>query len=258
MLSTFHLFTSLPLEIRYMIWELTFIPRVIELLYDQLYYQEEDDDSSSSNPEVTEDVRFSIADDDLPLIAALSVCQESRRFAKKSGYRPWKLQNLSDEIKQVMWNPAFDTVSCGEMWGYNINLYTPSWTLYKQFPIEAKLVRFMALPSSQWLDVHDESRCEFDSGGYVEFKSLKEICIVIDIPSEYNWAVQCMESFPGWNFRGPVLLPDSIEEYLVKENSLRSGSNWEVPTLRVVECAKVILSSKTRRFVLRCRSCRDM
>jgi hypothetical protein len=32
------------------------------------------------------------------------------------GYRPWKVQNISWEFRQMMWNPALDTVSFGEYW----------------------------------------------------------------------------------------------------------------------------------------------
>jgi hypothetical protein len=146
MLSIFHLFTSLPLEIRYIIWELTFTPRVVSLIYDQIHYED--------NPNVffpvlkaPHEVRFSIADNNLPIINALSVCQESRNFAKKKGYQPWKLQNLSDEAKQVMWNPALDTVSCGASWRLFDN-YTPTPTFFCQFPVETHLVQYLALPSS--------------------------------------------------------------------------------------------------------------
>jgi hypothetical protein len=253
--STFDPFSSLPLEIRLIIWDIAFTPRVISLLYDQLHWRCNPNgsyDADSIRPELPNDARFSIAEDDLPLISALSVCLKSQNFAKKKGYRTWKLRNISDETKQVRGNPNFDVVCCGESWQPLVSVYTPSIELSRQFPLETTLIRYLALPSSQWWGIP-----EVDNVSFVDFKNVREICTVVDIPMEYTWAVGFKKNRVDTN-QAPFILPDAVKDDFLKEKNQWLDLGRSVPIFRAVTSVKDILSGETRKFMLRCRLCMDM
>jgi hypothetical protein len=120
MAETFTMFPLLPYDIRFSIWEQTFLTRVLRCKYITDHkspfscyrYRTEEGLFVLSQPIGG---RSRIMVPCLPLqpdqqILALSVCQESRDFALKAGYRKWSQPTHGYTIGNVYWNPLYDVV----------------------------------------------------------------------------------------------------------------------------------------------------
>lgn len=253
--STDRYFPSLPLELRLMIWELTLTPRVIPLICERAYYEDfVGVDRFVSTPEGPEALEFAIADNDIPIVSALYICQESRRVALNRGYRPWKLYNLSNEIKLVMWNPAIDTVYFGDSFAPDGLLRVMS----QRYPIETQQLRHMALPTKHWGSANNGVQVE-RVDYWMQFENLEDLCVVIDLPYEYQKAVYAKlpsQEFPGLNPH-PWTIPFDIEADF-EEFYQREVPEFKIPILRVVEDEEDILSGQSMEMVLRCHPCEDM
>jgi hypothetical protein len=232
-------FAAIPFEVRAKIWELTIVPRILNFNYD---FDRILESSPRYKPEEGRR-NFSVDDNDTLDIPALSVCRESRKLAMTKGYRPWKVQNISWEFRQMMWNPAFDTISFGEYWtGVYLILMFGS-----DFPVEKRLVKYLALTSSSWAYPHNNSFP--DTGNLIEFDSLREICVIVDVPYEYQRCIDSGLSDDPW------AIPQAIAQNLSTVAEDFEKSDWKTPYIRAVQSEEGILGGETLQLVLRQYPC---
>ncbi|CZR67672.1 uncharacterized protein PAC_17571 [Phialocephala subalpina] len=275
MATAFTLFPLLPADIRFLIWEQTFLPRILSFTYDDEHntdYNEwpEDWDEVAFNrlfalPASTVQPEF-----DLPgplsgivteSIPALEICRESREFAIKAGYREWT-QVVPSGRMTFMWNPLYDTVLLAEFYDSQKRqpLFVLTDTFCDQFPEQARELRYIAVPTSLWNSEEGESVNEMMVEKWMRFGSLREIAAIVDENYENYRSQMHAHTFPeDKEIAKGCAFPDDIIEGLNegKESSER-WSTWRVPKVRVVGDEESILSTEDWHLQLRCDPCPDL
>ncbi|KAG4428055.1 hypothetical protein IFR05_016463 [Cadophora sp. M221] len=169
MAESFPLFNTLPTELRLLIWQHSLSPGIIPLqcqiqcslstpgtfLYHSFLQPSSERTSNNRSrsrdiPPALVDIRvhFSASHSITPL-PILQTCRESRQFAIRAGYRVWKLRDESGRSRDVMWNAAVDTVSLGTPHRASIPRFYGE-LFRRQFPVEVRRVRSIAVPVSSW------------------------------------------------------------------------------------------------------------
>jgi hypothetical protein len=105
-------------------------------------------------------------------------------------------------------------------------------------------VKYLALISSSWAYPHNNSFP--DTNNLIDFDSLREICVIADVPYEYQ---RCIDS--GVN-DDPWAIPQAIAQNLstVAEEDF-DKSDWKTPYIRVVQSEECILGGEALQLVLR-------
>ncbi len=273
MLESFALFPALPLELRYLIWEHSFQPRTISLLC-QSYCGESSPENfpfkSFLQPPV--DINRSrgevepVADIDIRLHFAasgsiepaviLQVCRESRHFAILRGYVPWILKDVDKCVRQVMWNAALDTISLSAPHRQPLPRFYGE-LFRRQFPVEAKVVQSLAVPSCSWKSRYGETSEVGEC--WVEYAQLKTLVVVLGNPFQFALSrLKGRTSIPNTLEADAWALPRGVRETLDKLASRRSDAHWKVPTVLVVRDEGMILRAGEMEMCLECKSCKSL
>jgi len=259
-LSTFPLFSSLPLEVRYLIWEQTFNPRLIPLRFDRLtsahdtYLHSSDLSRNLTNKphELRKHIRITLSNFALPppRVFALETCKESRAAGLKYGYRSWRMRDRTRR-RDVMWNPALDTV----FFPSREISFNPSYlteVLYIQFPGEATQITRLAIPSTCW-DVTKARQLRMVAR-WMKLRMLKEVVTVVH--EEYERSI-IMFSTNSHGLIETWRLPGDIQARLDQVMQERA-TGWNVESSRVVWNEAGILSGEDLKINLRCYPCEDL
>ncbi len=212
----FDLFNSLPVDIRVMVWDLTFPYRVLAFHFPK--YKDEEHLITSTwdiNPNArTRDAvpeseklfakkehiigpRGILINNSLPLprlvsagifkpVVALSVCRESRDFALRVGYRPWELK-IERKSTTAMWNPLYDTIFLEERFESvkEQPLFVLTEKFKRQFRIQAQELRSLAVYTSHWNQKETNQEIqEVMVEKWMGFRDLTKIIAVMDVPYE--------------------------------------------------------------------------
>ncbi|KAH7305699.1 hypothetical protein BKA65DRAFT_199445 [Rhexocercosporidium sp. MPI-PUGE-AT-0058] len=214
-LETFHIFNNLPIDLRLMIWEITFPERTLTFTLSKYDDRAEDTPARDVSPMFAVDNSdpqglFAVQshvigpggkliNNGLPLpellctekparVMALSACRESRDFAIRVGYRPWNLKTglRLPRWRMMIWNPRYDVVFIDEkhsaIKGQPLFILTEKFK--NSFPKQAKELRSIALYTSHWNQKTPDERVMVEK--WVGFESLTRIIAVMD--KEYETA----------------------------------------------------------------------
>ncbi|KAE8444978.1 hypothetical protein EG329_014106 [Mollisiaceae sp. DMI_Dod_QoI] len=283
MAKEFTLFPLLPSDIRFLIWELTFTPRILSFTYDD----EASTDPSSGRdwdsiafsrlfalPSTTIQPAFDLPGP-LSGIAtesniALEVCRESRSFALKAGYREWT-QIVPSGRMTMFWNPAYDTVSLPEFFDSRRrqHVFVLIDGFCRQFPDQAREVRYLAVPSCLWNYEESEGEGEGVSmnermvGKWRVFECLREIAILLDEGYETYREDLIAERIPEEEEVAAAahccVFPDDVVKGLQEGKKARAEwKDWRVPRVRLVGDEEGVLKGESLQMMLRCDPCPDL
>jgi len=172
------------------------------------------------------------------------------------------------KTKNLLWNPAFDTIFCdGFTQDLGINFFYAD-TLAQQFPFEVAEVRYLALLSSHWVTgTSTKSSLSTKYRGSRKkpsshFKALSEVCIVFDEPYESQYVrnikpLQAKSSKMG-DISPPWRVPGDIQVVFKAEKMKRPDWECVVPTVRLVGSQDKIITGPEEFAALRCYPCPDM
>jgi hypothetical protein len=212
----------------------------------------------------TEQFGFFTADVKTP--DALRVCRESREVALRE-YVAWPIfkviQSMSSfypriDYKEMMWNPKVDVVDFLSADGTTLEMNRLLPMFAKQFPLQAKRVQRLALPSSFW----DSPSSQRDIGmiwPLIDCITLKEFIVVLDEDYEIK-GVEIWRRI-GYSNPRPWILPHDIGDHI---DRLRDHcKKWvpeynplgEKPVVRIVKNESGLFTDEDRQLVLRCFPC---
>ena len=200
-------------------------------------------------------VRLSVDMRTWPALALSSVCHESRDFLYPAGYQTWHLPDIDGVMREIAWNPGYDTVALVGPYTDDISSsYTEILSILH--PDEAKIVRQLVLPSSSWGSRRagtDEGE-EKGSSRWLTFESLREIIVVID----EIWESRFVRRLPSalndfWTFE----IPGDIENGLKNLQETTAWGDRSVPRVRVVKEGAGIFGENVETR-LRCFPCPDL
>ncbi|KAF8853299.1 hypothetical protein BDZ45DRAFT_677747 [Acephala macrosclerotiorum] len=275
MATKFTLFPLLPADIRFLIWEQTFVPRILSFSYDDDHNTDYNEwpvdwdevafDRLFALPEINSQQEFDLPG---PLsgmvtepIQALEICRESREFAIKAGYRAWT-QIVPSGRMTFMWNPIYDTVSLAEFYDSERRkpLFVLTDTFCNQFPEQARELLYLAVPTSLWNNEEDKAVDERMVEKWVKFERLREIAAIVDENYENYRAQQQARTFPEDKEIGKgCTFPDDIIKGLNDGKRAREEwLTWRVPKVRVVGDEESVLSEEDWHLQLRCDPCPDL
>jgi hypothetical protein len=116
---SFTLFPKLPLEIRHIIWELFFVPRIIHITHVfKSGTSREHDEVSPCGAMASAMSAKNILMDHVGLtskihpVIPLSICRDSRAFSLSRGFTTWRFRVPPlHNTQTIMWNPVVDFIS---------------------------------------------------------------------------------------------------------------------------------------------------
>lgn len=249
--TEFTFFPTLPGELRCLIWEHSFSPRVVSLIVDSYA-----PNSPGSQNELY--IKLPV----LAKVSALQTCKESRKVALTQGYKAWNVEG-ADEATNMMWNPRIDVVFISGPYAKDMCMHT----LHRLFPSETTAITRLALETSIFPRgmPHDRRR---QLRQWVTCASLAELILVYDDVYERQCvqtakdvfyelkATSCPWSIPR-DFEYSLKTLDSVMPAVpvVGEEGIR---RTELPKIRVVDNEEGIINGESLELNLRCWPCRDV
>lgn len=169
--QTFYPFKRLPTELRQMIWRLTLIPRIVEVLW-MVHDDDEDDPEEHADEMVPDDIEY-VAHAPLPV--ALQTCKDSRYAVL--GLYPLCFPSETNDAG-IRFNFSLDTLYIND----DLDL------VYHRFmgmlqPTEVSSIKYLALCDSAGYREHSEAWDEYweHLGKSIKnLPALKEFTIVVD------------------------------------------------------------------------------
>jgi len=222
--AEFKLFPLLPPEIRLTIWELSFEPRSISLVYSSLPQNwpskptplmpfPDDYDVARLLHNIHEKFWFTPMKTSIP--AVFQVNREAREAAM-SRYESWAVTDWRGRVKTVRWNPEIDLVALPEG-----DVKSTLCGFFCQFPHVAMNTRRLALPTRSRTDVINSGwgrhLHELHPWLY-PFRKLDELVILLHPKAVDN----------GGGYWIEEILPHAVERYW-KHSQLEAEFSLEAP-----------------------------
>jgi 2EXR family len=270
-LESFSIFPLLAIDIRLLIWEFTFTPRIISLEAEG-YGQAEDPTAipfyaiqgrKPPNPD-RQIIRLMwsgrFIPSHIPSQAVFQVSRESRQFAFSLGYRIWTMQKRGGLIRNVIWNPAEDFILFPKRPFGRVDLGIAEAHPYHwlrmfaiQYPKEVSVAQNIAMHTSTWF----QGKLEYNwvVGQLLKFTSMRKLVMVIDKDFEKDVVRGLItrnlaeESWGSW--RIPPAIIGALENAKLRQPNLR----LHIPDVLVVEDTSRILSTPGLETKLRCNPC---
>jgi len=263
--NDFTLFQLLSVDIRLMIWEFSFIPRVFSLRPERYenpvdlmaisksviggYHSQNGDQNGKQWTG-----RF--VPSDIPSHAVFQVSKEPRCLAFSQGYRTWTMQQRGGTTRNMIWCPSKDIILFPESSRHQQRNQIPSFNWLRMFAAqyqhEITIAENIALHTSIWHRDHLESN--WISGQLFKFLSLRNLILVIDYNYERALVQDLHErSIPRrW---GPWKLPNSIVEALENARLKHPERILQVPSVRIIGDPEEIVGTSHLEITLRCNPC---
>lgn len=222
-MDSFHLFPTLPEEIRGLIWEHSFTPRVIPL--------------SCADVNGGRHIQLKLTPPRRATV--LQICHESRAVAKRRGYVPWAITN--DYCKMnLMWNPNIDIVYIYGADAWKLSLRH----MCRLDSLTALLWQRVALQTSYFREAHVR-RAQIL--GWLE-GAVRELTIVYDGEYEEECRRTARQKF---EVEKRTVFPWAIPFHI--DSTMRTAKHeGALPEVRVVKHDSSIIDGQSVDLYLRC------
>lgn len=271
-LQAFPKFPDLAVEIRLLIWEFAFIPRIIA--FEAEGYGKGEDSTAipyfiierrrpqDPNSKATRSMwsgRFVLSNS--PSQAVFQASRESRQLASSLGYQIWTIEKRDGLVRDLIWNPAKDFIvlppksNTAESNAPVVHRYHWLRMLAKQYPKEVSVAQNVAMHTSLWLRNTMANLWVYQELAE-KFTSMRQLVMVIDRDYEIGLVNSLIDIRRGAEERwGSWKIPQAIIETLEGVKHRDPSLHLQIPDVRVVEDIDGILHALGLEVILRCNPC---
>lgn len=221
-----------------MIWDLLIEKRVVSLAYDRVLNGPVQVSFAKKPPSFV-----------LPSPLTLSICSDSRDYAKSKGYRHWNLLNSLGKTHRFMFSPDLDTISF---------VHTPSLGFHPDFLLAAfpdviLYVKQIAVSSDFWRKPYPHWNVKNDPLNtksmqlWDVFKSLTDVWVVFEPDYESDHSI--VRDTKGWHV--PRDIQDGYEKEKMKDIWKDPFEHMAAPRVRIVLDESDIIEGTECCLVLR-------